>query len=201
MVQSDPELAGISAVLFDEVHERSLDGDFGLALALDVQAALRPDLRLRGDVGDAGRRAFLGLAGRGAADRKRGAELSDRAIVHLRPLRPGGSRMTWLPRSAARSGETRGWRARLPTRRRGDRAHRRAAGRPAARRSWPPPACTGTLEPARPSAPRSAPRSARQAQARDRHRDRRDQPDDRRCHGPWSIPASRAARATIARPA
>lgn len=46
MVQADPELAGMSAVLFDEVHERSLDGDFGLALALDVQAALRPDLRL-----------------------------------------------------------------------------------------------------------------------------------------------------------
>jgi ATP-dependent helicase HrpB len=46
MVQADPELAGISAVLFDEVHERSLDGDFGLALALDVQGALRPDLRL-----------------------------------------------------------------------------------------------------------------------------------------------------------
>ncbi|MHA6722013.1 ATP-dependent helicase HrpB [Sphingomonas sp. RS2018] len=45
-IQSDPELAGISAVLFDEVHERSLDSDFGLALALDVQAALRPDLRI-----------------------------------------------------------------------------------------------------------------------------------------------------------
>ncbi|KQR87650.1 ATP-dependent helicase HrpB [Sphingomonas sp. Leaf343] len=45
-IQSDPELAGISAVLFDEVHERSLDGDFGLALALDAQAGLRPDLRL-----------------------------------------------------------------------------------------------------------------------------------------------------------
>ena len=45
-IQSDPELAGISAVLFDEVHERSLDGDFGLALALDAQAALRPDLRI-----------------------------------------------------------------------------------------------------------------------------------------------------------
>jgi len=45
-IQSDPELAGISAVLFDEVHERSLDSDFGLALALDVQGALRPDLRL-----------------------------------------------------------------------------------------------------------------------------------------------------------
>jgi ATP-dependent helicase HrpB len=45
-ILDDPELPGISAVLFDEFHERSLDGDFGLALALDVQGALRPDLRL-----------------------------------------------------------------------------------------------------------------------------------------------------------
>lgn len=45
-VQADPELAGVSAVLFDEVHERSLDSDFGLALALDAQGGLRPDLRL-----------------------------------------------------------------------------------------------------------------------------------------------------------
>ncbi|AJP73279.1 ATP-dependent helicase HrpB [Sphingomonas hengshuiensis] len=45
-IQSDPELAGVSAVLFDEVHERSLDSDFGLALARDAQGALRPDLRL-----------------------------------------------------------------------------------------------------------------------------------------------------------
>jgi ATP-dependent helicase HrpB len=45
-IQGDPELAGVSAVLFDEVHERSLDSDFGLALALDAQAALRPDLRI-----------------------------------------------------------------------------------------------------------------------------------------------------------
>lgn len=45
-IQADPELAGVSAVLFDEVHERSLDGDVGLALALDVQGAFRPDLRL-----------------------------------------------------------------------------------------------------------------------------------------------------------
>ena len=46
MILDDPELAGIAAVLFDEFHERSLDGDFGLALCLDVQAALRPDLRI-----------------------------------------------------------------------------------------------------------------------------------------------------------
>lgn len=45
-VAADPELPGVSAVLFDEVHERSVDGDFGLALALDAQAGLRPDLRL-----------------------------------------------------------------------------------------------------------------------------------------------------------
>ena len=45
-IQADPALDGVSAVLFDEVHERSLDSDFGLALALDAQGALRPDLRL-----------------------------------------------------------------------------------------------------------------------------------------------------------
>jgi len=45
-IQADPELAGVTAVLFDEVHERSLDSDFGIALALDAQGALRPDLRL-----------------------------------------------------------------------------------------------------------------------------------------------------------
>jgi ATP-dependent helicase HrpB len=45
-IQADPELSGISAVLFDEVHERNLDSDFGLALALDAQGSLRPDLRL-----------------------------------------------------------------------------------------------------------------------------------------------------------
>ncbi len=46
MILEDPELVGVSAVLFDEYHERSLDADVGLALALDVQSALREDLRL-----------------------------------------------------------------------------------------------------------------------------------------------------------
>lgn len=46
MILDDPELSGISTVIFDEFHERSLDADFGLALALDVQAALREDLRI-----------------------------------------------------------------------------------------------------------------------------------------------------------
>nr|WP_210271573.1 ATP-dependent helicase HrpB [Rhizobium leguminosarum] len=46
MILDDPELNGVSVVIFDEFHERSLDADFGLALALDVQSALRDDLRI-----------------------------------------------------------------------------------------------------------------------------------------------------------
>lgn len=46
MLQTDPELTGVGAVLFDEFHERSLNGDLGLALCLEVQSALREDLRL-----------------------------------------------------------------------------------------------------------------------------------------------------------
>jgi ATP-dependent helicase HrpB len=45
-IEADPELAGVSAVLFDEVHERSLGNDLSLALALDSAGALRPDLRI-----------------------------------------------------------------------------------------------------------------------------------------------------------
>ncbi|HEY2009950.1 MAG TPA: ATP-dependent helicase HrpB [Rhizomicrobium sp.] len=42
----DPGLDGISAVILDEIHERSLEADLALALCLDAQAMLRPDLRL-----------------------------------------------------------------------------------------------------------------------------------------------------------
>ena len=45
-ILADPELAGVSAVLFDEAHERHLDSDLGLALAVESQGVLRPDLRL-----------------------------------------------------------------------------------------------------------------------------------------------------------
>jgi len=46
LIQDDPELVGIGAIIFDEFHERHLAGDLGAVLALDVQATLRPDLRL-----------------------------------------------------------------------------------------------------------------------------------------------------------
>jgi ATP-dependent helicase HrpB len=45
-LQQDPELADTGLVIFDEFHERSLDGDLGLALTLDVQKSLRPDLKI-----------------------------------------------------------------------------------------------------------------------------------------------------------
>jgi len=46
MLQNDPELPEVGAIIFDEFHERHLPGDLGAALALDVQAGLRPDLRI-----------------------------------------------------------------------------------------------------------------------------------------------------------
>ncbi|MCT2400389.1 ATP-dependent helicase HrpB [Novosphingobium mangrovi (ex Huang et al. 2023)] len=45
-ILSDPELSGVSAVLFDEAHERHLDSDLGLALAIECRDVLRDDLRL-----------------------------------------------------------------------------------------------------------------------------------------------------------
>ncbi|BDY14908.1 hypothetical protein Sulfitobl28_08780 [Sulfitobacter pontiacus] len=44
MLQDDPDLPGVGAVIFDEFHERSLNADLGLALCLEVAEALRDDL-------------------------------------------------------------------------------------------------------------------------------------------------------------
>lgn len=46
MLQDDPALEDVGLVIFDEFHERSLQADLGLALALDCQRGLREDLRL-----------------------------------------------------------------------------------------------------------------------------------------------------------
>jgi ATP-dependent helicase HrpB len=45
-LQHDPELSDTGLIIFDEFHERSLDGDLGLALSLDVQRGLRDDLKI-----------------------------------------------------------------------------------------------------------------------------------------------------------
>jgi ATP-dependent helicase HrpB len=46
MLQEDPALEGVAGLVFDEFHERSLQADLGLALALDARAQLAPDLRI-----------------------------------------------------------------------------------------------------------------------------------------------------------
>ncbi|MBR0674066.1 ATP-dependent helicase HrpB [Neoroseomonas soli] len=62
-LQSDPALDGVAAVLFDEAHERNLDTDLALALCLDVQRALRPELRLLAMSATLDGAAFAGLLG------------------------------------------------------------------------------------------------------------------------------------------
>ena len=46
LLVSNPELEGYGAIVFDEFHERSLQADIGLALALETQRLVRPELRL-----------------------------------------------------------------------------------------------------------------------------------------------------------
>ncbi|HET9391590.1 MAG TPA: ATP-dependent helicase HrpB [Steroidobacteraceae bacterium] len=46
LLQSDPALEGVAAVVFDEFHERSLQADLGLALVLDARANLSPELKI-----------------------------------------------------------------------------------------------------------------------------------------------------------
>ena len=73
----------MAAILFDEVHERNLTTDLGLALALDVAATLRPDLRVPGDVGHRRHRRLRPAArrrrrtGTGAGERRADAPRGD----------------------------------------------------------------------------------------------------------------------------
>ncbi|MEO3475173.1 ATP-dependent helicase HrpB [Roseomonas sp. CAU 1739] len=64
-LQSDPGLDGVAAVLFDEAHERNIDTDLALALCLDLQRALRPELRLLAMSATIDGGAFAGLLGCG----------------------------------------------------------------------------------------------------------------------------------------
>jgi ATP-dependent helicase HrpB len=92
MILDDPELTGIAAVLFDEFHERSLDADLGLALALDA-AALRDDLRV--------------LVMSATIDGARVAELLDRAPVVTSEGRAFPVTTIWRDRDPCRSSRTR----------------------------------------------------------------------------------------------
>ncbi len=67
-LQSDPGLDGVAAVLFDEAHERNLDTDIALALCLDLQANLRPELRLLAMSATLDGAAFARLMGSGPGE-------------------------------------------------------------------------------------------------------------------------------------
>ncbi len=84
-LQRDPTLAGVAAVAFDEVHERNLPTDLGLALASEVHATIRPDLRL--------------LAMSATPDTARLAELLDAPVVESSGRRFDVT-LEWLPRAA-----------------------------------------------------------------------------------------------------
>ena len=102
-LQNDPELPGVGIVIFDEVHERNLTTDLGLALALDVAASIRPDLRL--------------LAMSATPDTDGLCRLLDAPVIASEG-RMFDVAENWLPRGSG-SGRTGG-----PTGRRGSRAPR-----------------------------------------------------------------------------
>ena len=102
-LQNDPELPGVGLVIFDEVHERNLTTDLGLALALDVASTIRPDLRL--------------LAMSATPDVEGLTALLDAPVVESEG-RMFDIEMHWMPRSPAsggrRSGPRRGSRPPRP---------------------------------------------------------------------------------------
>jgi ATP-dependent helicase HrpB len=96
-LQNDPELPGTGLVIFDEVHERNLTTDLGLALALDVASTIRPDLRL--------------LAMSATPDIEGLTALLDAPVVQS-DGRMFDVEMHWVPRSAPTPGQRAGGRRR-----------------------------------------------------------------------------------------
>ncbi len=84
-LQHDPSLEGVGLVILDELHERALETDLGLALLLEVRAALRPDLRL------------LAMSATLAAERV--AELLSGAPILRAPGRSFPVGTSWRPRA------------------------------------------------------------------------------------------------------
>jgi ATP-dependent helicase HrpB len=87
-LQHDPDLPGVAVVIFDEVHERNLPTDLGLALALDVRSHLRPDLRLLAMSATPDTRRIAALLG-GAAPAPVVASEGREYPVDIRSLPPG----------------------------------------------------------------------------------------------------------------
>jgi len=87
LLREDPSLEGTGLVLFDEFHERSLAADTGLALTLEIQEALRPDLRLLVMSATLEGARVATLLGGAPVIRSEGRLFS--VTTHHRPPRPG----------------------------------------------------------------------------------------------------------------
>ena len=158
-LQADPELGGVSAVLFDEVHERSLDSDLGLALALDAAAALRPDLRIVAMSATLDGERFARLLGHPPRIESEGKAFP-LTLVH--EGRDSAQRIEPQMAAAIKRALGRASRiaARLPARGGRDRADRRR------RLACCPPTSSSTAFTAKSTPPRSAPRWPRPRRAR-----------------------------------
>lgn len=86
-LQHDPSLPGVSTVLLDECHERHLDADLLLALALDARAGLRPDLRLLATSATVATDRLVGLLGEGTPVVRATVRTHPVTTVHVPPLR------------------------------------------------------------------------------------------------------------------
>ncbi|GHE12779.1 ATP-dependent helicase HrpB [Klenkia taihuensis] len=88
-LQADPELPGVDVVVLDEVHERHTDTDLALAFALDVRAALRPELRLLAMSATAQAERLAGLLGGAPVVEATGALHDVEVVWHGVPAAPG----------------------------------------------------------------------------------------------------------------
>lgn len=86
-LQHDPSLPGVSTVLLDECHERHLDADLLLTLALDARAGLRPDLRLLATSATVATDRLVGLLGEGTPVVRATVRTHPVTTVHVPPLR------------------------------------------------------------------------------------------------------------------
>jgi ATP-dependent helicase HrpB len=83
---AEPDLPGIAGLIFDELHERNLEGDLGLALALDAAAAFRPDLRILAMSATLDGAAVAGLLGEAPVIQAEGRQYP--LEIRYRPGRP-----------------------------------------------------------------------------------------------------------------
>ena len=89
-LQNDPELPGVGLVIFDEVHERNLPTDLGLAFTLDAAATLRPDLHILAMSATADSASLASILGDAAA--------GDAPVIESRG-RTFPVDVRWLPRT------------------------------------------------------------------------------------------------------